>query len=70
MISRSDGELQKSLSSHISCAHSATFAKLSELNDRDEKSVGNPKNSPKNINSIQKDGIGGYRFVKVRITCP
>ena len=64
-ISHSDGELQKMAPSQISSENSAMSAKSSEINSSNQKILVEPKYSTTNVNSIQKDGIGGYRFVKV-----
>ena len=64
-ISHSDGELQKRPPSQNLSINSA---KSSELNNSDQNILVVPNNLTKNVNSIQKDGMGGYRFVKVRNT--
>ena len=66
-ISYSDADLQKGSPSQISCAYSAISVKSSELNgSSDEKGLVTPQTLPKKVNFIQKDGMGEYRFVKVR----
>ena len=53
----------------IASAKSAMPANSSELNLSDQKILVEVKPLTTNVNSIQKDGVGGYRFVKVRNRC-